>query len=164
MKRWTAKVYFRDAKTGAEVKATLRRHVMEIDFLEHERRWRPYLLRSLLRWHLRGRLSERWQELIGWDWRRIADPRNYPTRIRCYAITVGRRTEGLMMLQVLRAKKRQARIYVAYLEVAPWNRMLLTKEPRYRGIGTVLLQEAIQYSLGTGNGGRIGLHSLPRSI
>ncbi len=54
-------------------------------------------------------------------------------------------------------------VYVDYLEAAPWNTREYTSSPRYRGIGTRLLQAAILLSREKGFQGRAGLHALPQS-
>ena len=54
-------------------------------------------------------------------------------------------------------------VYVDYLEAAPWNLKGIADPPRFLGVGTVLLVEAVRLSVETGHGGRVGLHSLPQS-
>ncbi len=61
-------------------------------------------------------------------------------------------------------------LYVDYVEVAPWNYRVpqnrgvaAVREPRFRGVGALLLGEAIRMSLGATAGGRVGLHSLPQA-
>jgi hypothetical protein len=38
------------------------------------------------------------------------------------------------------------------------------KEPRFSGVGTVLIAEAIAYSQQSGMNGRVGLHSLSQAV
>ncbi len=54
-------------------------------------------------------------------------------------------------------------IYVDYLESAPWNLKGASAPPRFMGIGTVLIAEAVRLSLEMGLEGRVGLHSLPQA-
>lgn len=54
-------------------------------------------------------------------------------------------------------------VYVDYLESAPWNLKGSVALPRFLGVGTVLLAEAVRLSVEDGLGGRIGLHSLPQA-
>ncbi len=54
-------------------------------------------------------------------------------------------------------------VYVDYLESAPWNLRLSTAAPRFLGVGTVLIEEAVRLSCDKGFGGRLGLHSLPQA-
>jgi hypothetical protein len=58
---------------------------------------------------------------------------------------------------------REAIVYVDYLEAAPWNTGAYTRSPRFKGVGTRLLQGAILRSQEEGFGGRVGLHALPQS-
>ncbi|WP_136626557.1 hypothetical protein [Bradyrhizobium macuxiense] len=57
----------------------------------------------------------------------------------------------------------RARTYVSFVETAPWNRQELCDQPRYRGVGAVVLRAAIELSNEIGFKRRIGLHSLPQS-
>jgi hypothetical protein len=52
---------------------------------------------------------------------------------------------------------------VDYLESAPWNLQGSVVLPRFLGVGTVLLAEAVRLSVEDGFGGRVGLHSLPQA-
>ena len=56
-------------------------------------------------------------------------------------------------------------LYVDYLESAPWNYEPFVRPnlPRYRGVGGILIGEAIRISLAGGLRGRLGLYSLPGS-
>jgi hypothetical protein len=72
------------------------------------------------------------------------------------------------MMAVLRTPRhshasRKDVVYVDYLESAPWNLKISTNQPRFLGVGTVLIAEAIHLSLEMGLEGRVGLHSLPQA-
>jgi hypothetical protein len=54
-------------------------------------------------------------------------------------------------------------VYVDYLEAAPWNLKGFVDRPRFLGIGTVLMAEAVRVSAEEGLDGRVGLHSLPQA-
>jgi hypothetical protein len=55
-------------------------------------------------------------------------------------------------------------VYIELLATAPWNRPRLVKdEARYKGVGRVLVAEAINLSYQLEFNGRLGLHSLPQS-
>lgn len=61
-------------------------------------------------------------------------------------------------------------LYVDFLEVAPWNYRVPSNRatpavrlPRFAGVGTVLIGEALRISVGRSASGRIGLHSLPQA-
>lgn len=51
--------------------------------------------------------------------------------------------------------------YVSALSVAPWNRQQLQQPPRFRTVGTALLEFARSRSTDLGYEGCIGLHALP---
>ncbi len=102
-----------------------------------------------------------------WDWRRkiqsLMAGRHCIFGIRCEG-----RYEGLMAILV---EPRPSRLnpdggpilYVDYLEAAPWNLKGMTDRPRYLGIGTRLIAEAVLVSRELGLGGRVGLHALPQA-
>jgi len=54
-------------------------------------------------------------------------------------------------------------VYVDYVESAPWNLKGSAVTPRFLGVGTILIAEAVRLSLEMGLGGRVGLHSLPQA-
>ncbi len=53
--------------------------------------------------------------------------------------------------------------YVSFLEVAPWNR---TDDPgrKFGGLGTLMLQYVSARTFAGGEGGALGLHSLPAAV
>ena len=54
-------------------------------------------------------------------------------------------------------------VYVDYLEVAPRNLRVGQHLPRFLGVGTAMMAEAVRISLEEGFGGLIGLHSLEQA-
>jgi hypothetical protein len=58
------------------------------------------------------------------------------------------------------AGRRQAALYIDFLENAPWNVRPLTDEPLFGGVGMVLMRAAVTLSVDEGFHGRVGLHSL----
>jgi hypothetical protein len=100
-----------------------------------------------------------------WDWRNKVHSVEAGHH-RLVAIEYQNQVQGIMA--VLQAPKRSKLsgdplLYVDYLESAPWNLRSGSEPPRYMGIGTVLIAEAVHLSLDTGLEGRIGLHSLPQA-
>lgn len=97
-----------------------------------------------------------------WDWRNksesVADGHH-----RLVAVIANEESQGLMAVQT---SPRWARtddgevVYVDYLEAAPWNLRHAAAPPRFLGVGTALLAEAVRISLELGLDGRVGLHSL----
>jgi len=104
-----------------------------------------------------------------WDWRfkqRITN--RYQGQYEAYAVEFENLTQGLLLLETERHRsffeRGQRLVYVEAVSVAPWNRIVLTSTPQFRGIGTVLLDFAQQRSLELGYGGRVGLESLPAAV
>jgi hypothetical protein len=62
-----------------------------------------------------------------------------------------------------RASLGQKLAYVDYLAVAPWNDRKIVSHPRFKGLGYVLIDRAVQISAASGFQGIIGLHSLPQA-
>lgn len=76
------------------------------------------------------------------------------------------RAEALMLIRdgyVVRCDRnlRKPLVYVAFIEVAPWNQA--GPERRFSGLGPILLRAAAEYSKQRGFGGRLGLHSVPEA-
>lgn len=77
--------------------------------------------------------------------------------------------QGLMLLKTdghfgqLPKQERKPLVYISYLATAPWNCREITEQPKFVGVGTVLLRAAIAVSLDAEFKGRIGLHSLPKA-
>ena len=100
-----------------------------------------------------------------WDWRNKAESVEIG-RHMLLAVEYHGEVQGLMA--VLRTP-RLARlapghvVYVDYVETAPWNLKGSGIAPRFYGVGTVLIVEAIRLSLEMGLGGQVGLHSLPQA-
>jgi hypothetical protein len=100
-----------------------------------------------------------------WDWRNKADSVEAAQHM-LVAVECDGEAQGIMA--VLRTP-RPARlgegqvVYVDYLESAPWNLKGFAASPRFIGLGTVLIAEAIRLSLELGLGGGVGLHSLPQA-
>lgn len=106
-----------------------------------------------------------------WDWRNKVQ--FYPPGWHCFAaIECESEVQGLMAVETRLRPSRlnpgQGIAYVDFLEAAPWNRrepvdrsINAVQEPRFGGVGTLLIAEAIRMNLGQTTSGRIGLHSLP---
>ncbi|MGI0488492.1 hypothetical protein ACN4EK_23875 [Pantanalinema rosaneae CENA516] len=102
-----------------------------------------------------------------WSWDYKLRQGNQESRYEAYAIEVDSLTQGLMFLETQwhrsQLPQRYPLVYVEALAVAPWNRRRLEDPPYLRGVGRTLLLFARQRSLELGYGGRVGLHSLPKS-
>ena len=103
-----------------------------------------------------------------WRWHEKVHQRTGHLQWESCAVRCDGRTQGLMYLDLLRrcrlpSQQNLHMVYIDMLATAPWNRPILTPQPKYRGVGGVLMAEAIFHSDDEGFGGRIGLHSLPQS-
>lgn len=81
-----------------------------------------------------------------------------------YVITANNDIQGVIVVdKELRASRvhPSAKVsYVSYLATAPWNRDFGSRFGRYRGIGQVLVRQAIAEAVTLGTLGRVGLHSI----
>ncbi len=103
-----------------------------------------------------------------WQWPAKAHDRAHQLEWGSYSIRCAGRTQGLMFVNMLRrcrlaAQLNEHMVYVDLLSTAPWNRPNLAQNPVYRGVGGILMTEAILQSKDEGFVGRIGLHALPRA-
>jgi len=104
---------------------------------------------------------------ISWDWayklRLAVNDRRY----EAYAIEWEELVQGVMLLETQWHRSwmsaRSPLVYVEYLASAPWNRRPIEDPPYLAGVGRTLLLLARQRSVELGYGGRVGLHSLPRT-
>jgi hypothetical protein len=100
-----------------------------------------------------------------WDWRNKIESVEIG-RHMLVAIECENDVQGIMAIsRIPRPAQRRdgSVIYVDYLESAPWNLKQTATAPRFIGVGTALISEAIRISVETGLGGRVGLHSLPQA-
>jgi hypothetical protein len=85
------------------------------------------------------------------------------------AIECDGETQGLMLLKTdghfarLKAQLNKPLVYVTYLASAPWNLQSVLDQPRFSGVGTVMMAAAIQISIEAEFKGRVGLHALPQA-
>ena len=89
------------------------------------------------------------------------------SRYEAYAIELDELVQGVMLLETQWHRSwspaRSPLVYVEYLASAPWNRRPIEDPPYLAGVGRTLLLLARQRSVELGYGGRVGLHSLPRT-
>ena len=100
-----------------------------------------------------------------WNWRNKAESVSNGQH-NLLAVECENQVQGLMV--VVRAPRAAvlgpgSLVYVDYLEAAPWNLRAGTAEPRFIGVGTALLIDAVRLSREEGHEGRVGLHSLPQA-
>jgi hypothetical protein len=155
MNHEASEVFLRDCETGKLVEAKLIDAILPKHLRDHSVFWKP--------------LSKANAEQHGhWDWAKKCSHYSKELSYQGFAIECNDATQGLMIVNTtkrcfLPSQANKHLVYIGYLESAPWNRKKLTPQPRFKGIGAVMIAAAIQLSLDEGNCGRIGLHSLPQS-
>lgn len=104
-----------------------------------------------------------------WEWdRKVRAVKGLP-EYTVVGVSADNEMQALMMREEAwyRAKhpdqKGSPVVYIVFLATAPWNDVQLVPTPSFRGAGSILLTEAVNYSLSLGYKGRIGLHSLKQS-
>ena len=103
-----------------------------------------------------------------WKWGKKTQQRQNRLDWNSFAIECDGCTQGLMFVRTLAFAREPSQInqhliYIDLLATAPWNRHGMTGQPKYKGVGRLLLLAAIDLSVSEGCKGRIGLHSLPQS-
>jgi hypothetical protein len=156
-----------DRASGTAVEAVLDTDVPLVRLVDVEAIWSPYRLEAIRRFLVAGRIGPL-PEHCHWNWARKSltfdDARN-----AVFAIEAGDQVQGLMWLWLRDHAARlppdtgQPLVYVDYLEAAPWNAREYTAVPRFKGVGTRLLEAAVLRSQQQAFGGRVGLHALPQS-
>jgi hypothetical protein len=114
-----------------------------------------------------GEAGQRMESLehAHWDWRNKAEGVESGRYLLVAVACVGEIQGMMAVLQAPRPAQLGDGhvVYVDYLEAAPWNLKAFVDTPRFLGVGTVLLADAVRLSVETGYGGRVGLHSLPQA-
>ena len=146
------------------IDATLSRG-FSADMLEDvEVRWRPARIRLATAMAAAGLNLENGH----WDWRNKAGLVQ-SNKLLIFSVQCDGEVQGLMALVTRPRPAHQlpagSVVYVDFLESAPWNLGGEgVQQPRFMGVGTVLIGAAVQESLDLGFGGRVGLHSLPQAV
>ena len=128
---------------------------------EIEELWRRAREQSTQAAH-RGGLAQ--LEHDHWDWRNkaagVQDGRFVLVGVECES-----HPQGLMAVERLPRPGILGKLVVSvdYLESAPWNLRGTGVAPRFLGVGTVLIADAVRLSAEGGLDGRVGLHSLPQA-
>lgn len=159
--------------TGQEEPAEVIYPIDAFDVACFTQEWRPILDAKVAELKLAGQytkagVSKSNVEDAHWQWPEKVKERTGLLQWESYALRCNGRTQGLMFLDMLRRCRLASQqdlhlVYIDLVATAPWNRPGLTPAPIYRGVGGVLITEAILHSQDEGFGGRIGLHSLPKA-
>lgn len=159
--------------SGQEEDAEIVSPILQADIDCYMSDWRPVLdskLDELKRTgqYTREGLTKHNVEDAHWKWPEKTIHRARQLQWNSFAIRCGGKTQGLMFVDLLRRCRHASQvnehmIYIDLVSTAPWNRPRLVSNPLYRGVGFVLITEAILHSQDESFGGRIGLHALPGS-
>lgn len=111
-----------------------------------------------------------WPESLHWDWSRKA-PELDLLAARGFGIFCDGVWQGAMMTRTVGHHAKliedhgKPLVYIDFLEAAPWNWRVASigQERRFKGVGVVLVREAVTQSIKEGFHGRIGLHALPQA-
>lgn len=151
-------VKLQEGSTQQLVEATICDSIEEHNVKDYESHWKPKLIAAKL-------AKPDLVQDAHWDWRGKVDFIEGDLSYTAFAIERDGLTQGLMILELVmhrsKIKPGDHLAYIDYLAVAPWNREVIQNPPQFRGIGRILIAQAIGTSLGEGFHGRIGLHSLP---
>ncbi|RUT03961.1 hypothetical protein DSM106972_048750 [Dulcicalothrix desertica PCC 7102] len=108
------------------------------------------------------------QEDKFWDWKFKLRYAANNSNIEAYAIECENETQGLMQIETQlhgsQIERGQRLVYIDGLFSAPLNRIEIQNPPRFRNVGTILLEFARIRSVYFGYKGRVGLHSLPEAV
>lgn len=100
-----------------------------------------------------------------WGWRKlVGEIRNNANWEAMAVQRTSGAVEGAMLFRIdakSQLEKGKGSVYVERIATAPRNRPWLVDEPKYKGIGSVLLLGSVRHSYSLGLGGRVWLTSLP---
>jgi len=139
------------------------------NFDDFENLWRPMLEARRAQFGSWEAAAEGDAQDSHWQWAEKAVDASTSMADETYAIECAGETQGLMLVTSaafarLEVQRGRAIVYIELIATAPWNRPRLVKEEaRYKGVGRVLVAEAINLSYQLEFNGRLGLHSLPQS-
>jgi len=156
------------AVDGSFVEAVLHERIGAGYALQVDDDWKAHLAVEKARAVAEGRAVPR-LEHGHWEWGEKVKESAHLLSCPTLAIECAGQTQGLMLLMTdghfgkLPGEIDKPLVYVVYLATAPWNLRSLVGQPRFAGVGHVLLHAAIQMSLEYDFKGRIGLHSLPQA-
>lgn len=162
-------VFLLNAVTGEAEQGDLLDAITEQQIDDWEGEWLPELFKAIQRLKRAGVERVRWPQSRHWNWREKTKRISGLLGAPAFCVVCGGVTQGMMIADTDRHRARievqagKPLVYVDYIENAPWNRSELEEQPRYRGVGSILIAAAIRLSRELEYRGRIGLHSLPQA-
>lgn len=160
-------VFLTDKRTGKPVAAELIDTISDADLHSVETDWRPVTNAKIRELMAQGTSPADWPEGWHWQWRDKMTAIRGLLAFHTFSLRCEGKLQGLMQLNTARYRGRVPEqagkdlVYVDYVETAPWNRKAIVAEPRFGGVGTIMIRAAIEVSRDQEFRGRIGLHSLP---
>ena len=154
--------------SGVEDMATLYSPIADSNVDDFENEWRPIMDAAIAKMTAQSEVEAANVQDAHWKWREKHRARSNRFEWESFAVECDGSTQGLMFLRTVGFAKEPSQrnlpiVYIDVVSVAPWNRHGLTKTPKYKGIGSLLLGTALSVSVDEGLEGRLGLHSLPQS-
>jgi hypothetical protein len=156
--------------TNRQEPVELREKIDADDIACFEQHWLPPMEAKIEELRAAGTLTresvEKWNVTDAhWKWGSKFQSRRGELKWASYALRSEGLTQGMMFLNLiascrLQSQLNQHMVYVDLVSTAPWNRPRFTPEPKFGGVGLVLVTEAIVRSFDEGFEGRIGLHSV----
>lgn len=142
--------------------------ITEKQLIDWEGEWVPELFKAIQKLKRAGVARDSWPQSRHWDWRKKTETLQMMLSYPGFSVVCGGVTQGMMIIDNTtkrsRIEKNKPIIYIEFIESAPWNRKeLLYDPPKYRGIGSILIRAAIEFSIQEEFKGRVGLHSLPQA-
>jgi hypothetical protein len=156
-----------ERSSHAEVLAKVFRELDQKNFDDFKNLWRPALEAGQARASSSNAAAAINVQDSHWEWVAKALGAERVMGRDTFAVECAGETQGLMLTDVgfgrLPVQRGRELVYVELLATAPWNRLKLVTDPRYKGVGRILIGTAISLSVDLGFAGRIALHSLPQS-
>ena len=156
---------------GQFVEANLYEGMKPEDLLIVEREWGPVrsqLMQVLLQLKV---CRTAWPESLHWDWGKKG-PELKLLASAGFGIVCEKKWQGVMLTKTA-GYRTQANtedqgkplVYIDYIETAPWNWNVaeLSRSGEFKGVGSILIRQAVLQSEQEGFHGRVGLHALPQA-
>lgn len=149
--------------------AQVYRELDQKNFDDFDQLWRPMLEARRAEFESWEAAAEGDAQDSHWHWAEKAVDASTSMADETYAVECAGETQGLMLVTSAAFAKLDIHrgreiVYVELIATAPWNRRGVVKEAmRYKGVGRVLIAEALNLSYHLEFNGRLGLHSLPQS-
>lgn len=156
-----------NVSTGASVAAELFDRITQANLNDWVREWRPAMTGIVTGLRAAGMNASSLPQTAHWDWEQKIRRVEGLLAFKSFAVVSEGMTQGLMRVELnqmgrVPVQAGKPLVYIEYLEVAPWNRGDVS-EQRFRGVGSALVDAAIELSLSEGFAGRVALHSLPQA-